>query len=468
MACSISGCITSKIDKEVADKLTRIIISAQDRGRDSFGISSINNELKEVGSPETKEQVIRDFLESVKDHIIINNDRAEPTTEYVKEKTSDDIQPFTFENIMVTHNGTIANDKELIKQYNLDVKTNVDSAVLAPLIHKFLMEEGTMVDALKRLVKVIIGSYALAVVDKNTPNTLNLITNYKPLALWHDFDTIYFSSFPEYFHTSPFAEIEEISPYTIMQLNLQQEEFTFYKYSFAPTLNKTALVIASGGLDSTTVAYKLKEEGYKITLLHYNYQQQASTPELMAVQKLAKNLNCELIQMDSSIFNYMPSTLTNGSPISKTTSGIDGAQFAHEWVPARNLIFLSIAVGIAESRGISYVALGNNLEEAGAYPDNEMIFIKKLNNVLPFATAVNKSVQIIQPLGNLMKHEIVKLGLQLGVPYEDTWSCYEPGVQDDGVLHPCTQCGPCFMRQTAFMINKSKDPLLTQGFSLLK
>ena len=466
MACSISGCITSKVNKQVASKLTEIIIKAQERGRDSFGISSVNQNFKKVGSPSQYEKQIKQFLLTVPDHIIINNDRAEPTTEYVNDKKQEDIQPFRYENIIVTHNGTIANDQQLKQQYNLQVNSKIDSAILPPLIHLLLQKHKNMIDALKELVDIIVGSYALAIIDTNQPLSLYLVTNYKPLALLHDKDTIYFSSFPTYLDNTPFGEIMEIKPYTIMQINLQND-FTFYTYSFAPQLHKTALIIASGGLDSTTVAYKLQHDGYQITLLHFNYNQQATSPEYLSVVKLSQTLKCELITLNSDIFTYMPSPLTTQQKITKTASGIDGAQFAHEWVPARNLIFLSIAVGIAESRGISYVALGNNLEEAGAYPDNEMIFINKLNETLPFATAVNHSVRIIQPLGNLMKHEIVQLGLQLGVDYSHTWSCYESGVSDDDKLYPCGQCGPCYMRQTAFTINNSQDPLLN-GFDLKK
>lgn len=481
MACSISGCITSSFTKEVATKMKEIIVNAEERGRDSFGIISLSENFeckttnvssyKSIRSPSKYIDKIKHF-DNPQVRVVINNNRAEPTTEYVEHKQTDDIQPFKQYDIVVSHNGTIANDKELIAKYSLITTTNIDAGVIAPLLHHYMtIDNLTLLEAIKRFTVEAIGSYALAIAQTNKPSVLYLVTNYKPLALWHDetifTNTIYFSSFPEYLTNQPFSEIQEIKPYTITEITLHDgDALNVYTYSFAPLLERKALVIVSGGLDSVTVAYQLKSQGYDITLLHYNYKQQASDPELLAVNKLAKDLDCELISLDSTIFEFMPSILTTNSKINKQRTGMDGAEFAHEWVPARNLIFLSIATGIAESRGISFIALGNNLEESGAYPDNEMIFIKKLNEVLPFATQVNKFVQILQPLGNYMKHEIVKLGLELKVPYENTWSCYESGVEKDGKLYPCNQCGPCYMRRVAFEINNSIDPLLQSGFDV--
>ncbi len=104
-----------------------------------------------------------------------------------------------------------------------------------------------------------------------------------------------------------------------------------------------------------------------------------------------------------------------------------------------------------EAQGYDVVALGNNLEEAGAYPDNEMIFVQKLNEVLPYATNLNRRVRLEMPVGNLMKHEIVKLGVEIGSPLSLTWSCYEGG------LNHCGKCGPCYMRRKGFQINGWQD-----------
>jgi 7-cyano-7-deazaguanine synthase len=115
---------------------------------------------------------------------------------------------------------------------------------------------------------------------------------------------------------------------------------------------------------------------------------------------------------------------------------------------------ISLATALAEAWGIETIALGNNIEEAGAYPDNVQEFIARFNEILPFATAVDKRVRIVEPVGNLTKREIVALGTKLEAPISKTWSCYRNGPRH------CGTCGPCYMRATAHAINGLKDPVM--------
>ena len=115
---------------------------------------------------------------------------------------------------------------------------------------------------------------------------------------------------------------------------------------------------------------------------------------------------------------------------------------------------LSILTAYAESKNISNIAFGGNLEESGAYPDNEQEFGRMFNNILPYATQNGVKINLLQPLSTLMKHEIIKLGRENNVPYELSWSCYS------GKKKHCGKCGPCFMRKTAFQRNGLKDPAL--------
>jgi 7-cyano-7-deazaguanine synthase len=152
------------------------------------------------------------------------------------------------------------------------------------------------------------------------------------------------------------------------------------------------------------------------------------------------------------VYNPGDSPLPNAA--ATVSGGEAGAEFAHEWVPARNLLLLSVATAFAEANGFETIVLGNNLEEAGAYPDNEPEFIAKFNDILPFAVGDGKRMEVIMPVGNLMKHEIVALGMELNAPIHLTWSCYRAGE------HHCGTCGPCYMRRKAFDINKELDPLV--------
>ena len=123
------------------------------------------------------------------------------------------------------------------------------------------------------------------------------------------------------------------------------------------------------------------------------------------------------------------------------------------WVSGRNLLMLSILTAYAESNEFGYIAFGGNLEESGAYPDNEQEFGRKFNEILPYATQNKVKIELLQPISTMMKHEIVKEGVRLNVPYELTWSCYS-----DADKH-CNNCAPCFMRRVAFERNGWTDPV---------
>ena len=176
-----------------------------------------------------------------------------------------------------------------------------------------------------------------------------------------------------------------------------------------------------------------------------------------AIKKIAAYFECDFVTMSTDIFkNVIKGSSLMEDSTTSIVEGNAGAEYAHEWVPARNLIMLSLATGYAEAHGYDVIALGTNLEESGAYPDNEMIFIKKLNEVLPYAVNVDAHVSIEMPVGHLMKHEIVRLGHETGAPIDVTWSCYHNGEQHCGV------CGPCIMRRKAFQMERLKDPISYQ------
>jgi 7-cyano-7-deazaguanine synthase len=135
------------------------------------------------------------------------------------------------------------------------------------------------------------------------------------------------------------------------------------------------------------------------------------------------------------------------------STGDKGVEYAHEWVPARNLIMMSIALGIAEDGGYSTIQLGANLTEQASFPDNSLDFIEKLNTLSAYAVQNNRRVRVEAPLVNLMKQEIVALGVKEGVPYDLTWSCYHANEISCGI------CAPCQMRRQAFEMNGLVDPL---------
>jgi 7-cyano-7-deazaguanine synthase len=134
-------------------------------------------------------------------------------------------------------------------------------------------------------------------------------------------------------------------------------------------------------------------------------------------------------------------------------NGAAGAELATEWVPARNTVFAALSMAVAESQGFDAVVFGVNLEEGGAFPDNEPEWANKIRQLVPYGMKAYTPLEFLTPVGNLMKHEIVAMGLKDGAPMEVTWSCYEGGDRH------CGKCGPCFNRKTAFEMNGKHDPV---------
>lgn len=438
--CSIHGFVKLAGTSSHSDMwaLARMMRRGAERGRDSWGVAtSTGQAIRGLG-------IIDESLEHFDPcRWAMGNCRAEPTTEHVAVKTEADIQPFWAEGVTVSHNGTIANDKDLADRYGITVESRVDSAVLPAVIARSAANLRTL------LQTEVVGSYALAV---GQGDELTLACNYRPLYLARVGNTIQFSSSLEFMGLDNQLTVPtmRVPPYSLVTFNQDGPR--------VESLRKTArsdrvLVVCSGGLDSTVAAAVYANEGRPVTLLHVVYGCRAEAREIEAVDKVAASLGVDVILVD---LKHVFRDVIGGSRLTNTrgafADGEAGAEYAFEWVPARNLILLSVAVGIAEARGFGTLVLGNNIEEAGAYPDNEQEFIRLLNDVMPYAVADGKEVVIEMPVGGLVKHEIVALGHRIGAPIAASWSCY-----DGGPVH-CGHCGPCFMRRRAHEMVGIDDP----------
>ena len=313
--CSIAGCVI--FDKPrtelellaIEKKMRSVIIRGEDRGRDSYGIVSFQRdgsvvEIKNVGRPSNSLGDER-FVFSTST-IVMNNDRAEPTTEYVENKRSNDIQPFG-RNIYVTHNGVIANDHELELRYNITRSSKIDSAILPPLFEK--LWNGTASE-LQRIVRdVVLGSFALAVVDKRNPNRVAIACNYKPIFLEYDLehDVMFFTSLESYLEdaSKPVWEtnpLRQMTPYSLMTIDTQKKTEQFSLWKPDPAAEKKALVVCSAGLDSTIAAKVMVDRGYDVTLLHFKYRHRAEKREEESIKLIASRLNAGLLIVDTSLF----------------------------------------------------------------------------------------------------------------------------------------------------------------------
>lgn len=222
-----------------------------------------------------------------------------------------------------------------------------------------------------------------------------------------------------------------------------------------------ALVLFSGGIDSTTclalAINKYKKENVIALSISYG---QKHTKEIEASNKIADYYGVEHLQMDlESIFKFSDCSLLTHSDkeiphesYEKQLEKTDGRPVT-TYVPFRNGLFLSVASSIALSKDCSEIYYGIHKDDAAgnAYPDCSDNFNKAMQDAIYIGSGNN--LKIKAPFVNKNKAEIIKTGLELNVPYELTWSCYE------GSDKPCGTCGTCLDRIKAFEANGIKDPI---------
>ena len=216
---------------------------------------------------------------------------------------------------------------------------------------------------------------------------------------------------------------------------------------------KRAVCLISGGMDSFVSAAIAKKEGYKIFCLTVNYNQKARK-EIEASKKIAKFLKCERHLILNFDFSWVKSALTKRKikiP-EKTKKGIPPT-----YVPARNTILLSISLAYAETIDAEIIFTGVNSVDYSGYPDCRPIFIKnfqKLVDVATKKTVEGGKIKIEAPLLYLSKSEIVTKGIELGLDFSITWSCYR------NTKKPCGKCDSCRLREIGFREAGIPDPLL--------
>jgi 7-cyano-7-deazaguanine synthase len=220
-----------------------------------------------------------------------------------------------------------------------------------------------------------------------------------------------------------------------------------------------AVVLLSGGLDSYTAAAVAKRDGFALCALSFNYGQR-HVLELDASRAVAKALGVERhLELDLDLTKIGGSALTSSQIDVPKDQPIDPRVIPSTYVPARNTIFLSVAMGWAEVLGASDIFIGVNALDYSGYPDCRPEFIRAFEQVARLATKAGVeggALTIHTPLIELSKAEIIKLGLSLGVDYELTLSCYDPGPD----ARPCGHCDSCRLRAAGFQEAGATDPLI--------
>ncbi len=211
---------------------------------------------------------------------------------------------------------------------------------------------------------------------------------------------------------------------------------------------KDAILIYSGGVDSTTMLYEYQE---RIALaLSFHYGSNHNEQELRFARSHCEHLGIKhiVISLDFIGQIFHSSLLEGAAEIPE--GNYDDENMRSTVVPFRNGIMLSVAAGLAESEGLRYVMMANHGGDHAIYPDCRPTFVDAMSEAISAGTYEN--IRILAPYTHLTKADIVKRGAALGINYADTWSCYKGGA-----VH-CGKCGTCMERKEAFRLAHLPDP----------
>ena len=218
-----------------------------------------------------------------------------------------------------------------------------------------------------------------------------------------------------------------------------------------------AILLLSGGLDSYTAGAIANAEGYELYALTVRYGQ-VHARELDSARAVARALGAvRHIELDVPLSTFGGSSLVGDGEIPKDRAGLDG--IPSTYVPARNTIFLSLALAWAEVVRAEAIIIGVNAIDYSGYPDCRPEYLRAFERLAALATkqgVEGHPLRIVAPLLTLSKAEIIRRGLALGVDYGLTLSCYDP--QPDG--RPCGRCDSCVLRARGFAEAGALDPAL--------
>lgn len=231
------------------------------------------------------------------------------------------------------------------------------------------------------------------------------------------------------------------------ETDLQVTAKSFTTKKMAPKAHKKAVVLFSGGLDSTTCLYWALSQGYACEALTLTYGQRHER-EIRAAQKIAQKLGIKQHIIDLPLPWLSVCSLVDKKqdlpdiPVEQ----IKNAGIPSTYVPCRNLMFLAVAGSLMDATGADTIIAGPNAIDFSGYPDCTPAFYHAAADAICLGTkqGVTQGIEVLAPLMKLSKAEIVALGARLGVPFELTWSCYAGGEK------PCGHCDSCKLRAKGF------------------
>lgn len=208
-----------------------------------------------------------------------------------------------------------------------------------------------------------------------------------------------------------------------------------------------AVVLLSGGLDSATAAAQAIADGYTVIALSLNYGQRHDR-ELLAAARVAKCLSIqEQVVIEVNLAQWGGSALTD-TEMAVPTEGVQVGTIPSTYVPGRNTVFLAIALSLAEAKAATAIYLGINAVDYSGYPDCRPAYLAAYQHLATLSSKAGlegRAPKLVAPLILDSKVDIVRRALSLGVPIQETWSCYQGGEE------PCGQCDSCRIRDRALI-----------------
>jgi len=218
--------------------------------------------------------------------------------------------------------------------------------------------------------------------------------------------------------------------------------------------SKRAVILVSGGMDSATAVYEAMDRGYEPYLLHTSYGQQTESKERECAKALAEEVDAaDFLHVETRHLAAIGASSLTDDSIDVEDADLESDEIPTSYVPFRNANLLSMATSYAEANDCSAVFIGAHSEDFSGYPDCRPAFFDAFQDVIDAGTKPETEIDLIAPFVEWSKTDIAERGMELGVPYELTWSCYRESSP------ACGTCDACAFRLQAFQRIGVNDPI---------
>ncbi len=219
-------------------------------------------------------------------------------------------------------------------------------------------------------------------------------------------------------------------------------------------MQQLAVILLSGGMDSATIAAIAKRDGYELAALHLNYGQRTEAREFKSFSDLCDYFDIKhRLVVDIKYLSQIGGSSLTDFNINVEKGNLDNTDIPATYVPFRNANILAIATSWSEVIGAKALFIGAMEGDSSGYPDCRKSFFDAFQDAINLGTKPETKIEIKIPIINFSKSDIVKKGLELNVPFELTWSCY----QNSEI--PCGECDSCLLRKRGFDTAEITDPL---------